>query len=156
MILFTETQVARFVFYRRRYYITGLTLMTVALLVPRGMGIGFITGFMLVSLGSYSVAFRNWRTEPGIWMLAGFLSLVLTPCWLYFECLLWQRLFTPLVGNKQNAVLTWDAFRFTTDALFSLLVFGKTVRLCVSVAFQNWHLTKNTVPATAAGYGRKK
>jgi hypothetical protein len=143
VLLLTETQIDRFVLHNRTEFACGVTLIATALALPRGWGIGFFTGFMLASLGIYCFVFRNWRTEPGLWMLASFLTVALAPCWAYFEYLHWQHVFAPPVAKNQ----IWNVFRLSIDAFISLLVFGKTVRLSTSVAFQNWTRTRNSTPA---------
>jgi hypothetical protein len=132
-------QIDRLVRRRKIAFVAGVTLMAIAMALPRGWGIGLFTGFMLASLGIYGLAFRNWRTEPGLWMLAGFLTIVLAPCWAYFEYLSWQHVFAPPVANNNQF---WNAIRLSADALASLLVFGKTVRLSMTVAVENWRRTR--------------
>ena len=141
MLLLTETQIDRLVRYRRIALVGGLMLIVTAIALPHGWGVGGLTGFMLTSLGVYSFAFRNWRTEPGIWMLAGFLTVLLAPCWLYFEYQQFQRQFAPAVANNQ----VWNALRLSLDTFFSLLIFGQIVGLSISVAFQNWRRTRNVI-----------
>ncbi len=139
VLLLTEPQIDRYVLHRRTVFVCGVALMVLAIALPHGLRMGLFTGFMLASLGIYCFAFRRWRTEPGVWMLAGFLTVALAPCWLYFEYLSWQNVFATPVANNQ----AWNAFRLSTDALISLSLFGRTVRLSISVAIQNWRRTRS-------------
>lgn len=149
MLLFPETQVDRYVRHWRASILLGICLLTVAFALPRGSGIGVFTGFMLLSLGVYSFCLRGWRTEPGLWMLAGFLTVFLTPCWAFFEYMHWEYLLSPRIANKKNPVSTWDAFRFSFDAIVALLIFERTIRLCVTVVIRNWKRTRNSVQPRA-------
>jgi hypothetical protein len=148
MLLLTETQVDRIVRQKGYYFCAGLALMIVPLYLPRGWGIGFFTGFMLVSLSIYGYSFRNWRTERGIWMLAALLIVVWTPCWLCFEYEHWRGVFPLPARNQNGQAFTWDKGRLVIDGTVALLLMAIELRLAVTVAKENWLRTRKrkTIP----------
>jgi hypothetical protein len=120
----------RIVAHRFTLLIAGLAMMALPFALPRGWGFGLFSGFMLVSLGIYGVAFRRWRTEPGLWMLAVLLIVTLGPCWAYFAFLNWRAVFVKPAANA----ITWDQLRLSIDGTFALLLFAHAVKLAVTVA----------------------
>ncbi len=42
-------------------------------------GLGVVTGFAAVCLGSCCGCFQKWKTEPGLWILSGFFLVILGP-----------------------------------------------------------------------------
>ena len=87
MLCLTGPQMDRIVAHRFTLLCWGIAFMGLPFALPRGWGLGLFSGFMLFCLGVYGVAFRKWRTEPGLWMLAVLLTVTLGPCWAYFEFL---------------------------------------------------------------------
>ncbi len=140
MGLYSDDQVDRIIVNSRRYLRGGLMVMSLALLLPRGWGIGGLSGFMLISLGLYGWWLRNWRFDPGLWMLAVFLTLTLGTCWAYFEYLCLQALFVPGPNNVAQPI-TWDQIRFSVDSVVALLLLSRVVRLTASIAVKNWQRT---------------
>ena len=143
MGLYSDEQVDRIITNSRRYLYGGLMVMSLALLLPLGWGIGGLSGFMLISLGLYGWWLRNWRFDPGLWMLAVFLTLTLGTCWAYFEYLCLQALFVPGPINVAQPI-TWDQIRFSVDSVVALLLLSRVVRLTASVAVKNWQRTRPT------------
>lgn len=141
MVLLSDDQIDRIVVNRRRYQLGGLMVMIIPFVLPRGWGIGLISGFMLFSLGIYGLAFRKWRFDPGLWMLAVLLTLTLGPCWAYFEYLQYLGLFAKGPNNVARPI-NWDQIRFSADAVVALLLFSRVVRLAASVAVKNWKRTR--------------
>ena len=103
MLRLTESQIDRVIRQRRVSSFAGLALMALPFALPRGWGVGLFSGFMLFSLGIYGIAFRKWRTEPGLWMLAVFLTVTLGPCWAYFEFLHWRGFFAEPAAKQAAA-----------------------------------------------------
>lgn len=141
MLLMTEPQIDRVILYRRSMMLGGLALMALALALPRGWGCGLVSGFMLWSLGIYGIAFRKWRTEPGLWMLAVLQTIVLGPCLLYLEYLHWHGLFAAPPGKPGARPFTWDQLRLSLDCTVALLIFAFTIRFTTTVAIENWNRT---------------
>ncbi|MFO0940310.1 MAG: hypothetical protein U0930_06030 [Pirellulales bacterium] len=138
--LLSESQIDRVVVRGRVLILVGLAAMILAFSLPQGIGIGLFSGFMLFSLGIYGLAFRRWRSEPGVWMLAVLLTSILGPCWAYFEVLqIRANLFQP-AGRAVN----WDQLRLTIDCIVALLIFAYVVKLSVSVAIENWRRTRRS------------
>jgi hypothetical protein len=123
----------------RHYLLLGLLLTVVPLTLPGGLAFGLFSGFMLFSLGIYSRAFRRWRTEPGLWMLAVFLTVMLGPCWLYFEFLHVRGLVFPPGPRRFN----WNQLRLFVDSIVALLLFSHIVKLSIGVSIENWKRTRN-------------
>lgn len=142
MVLLTEPQIDRVILHRRALMLGGLAFMSLAVTLPRGWGCGFFSGFMLCSLGVYGIAFRKWRTEPGIWMLAVLLTVILGPGWLYFECLHWHGLFAAPPGKPGARRFTWDQLRLSLDCTIALLIFAFTIKLAATVTIENWNRTR--------------
>lgn len=141
MLLSDET-VDRIVQHRGRWMVLGLLGMASGMWLPRGWGIGGMTGWMLLSLSLYGFCFRRWRTESGLWMLALLLLVTLGPCWLYFEWLLWDTTGRPDPGRVPHRMSAWDKVRWSVDGATALFVFSRTVRLALSVAIGNWKRTR--------------
>lgn len=143
MILLTGQQIDDTIAYRRIYFFGGLALMVLHMQLPRGFGFGFVTGFALCGLGIYAFSFRRWRTESGIWMLAGLLVTLLTPCYGYFtywRC--WEALQQPF-GNLIPQQLIWVSTAI--DISIAMSIFWKQVSLALAVGIKNWQCTKNSI-----------
>lgn len=134
----SDEAVDRIVQRRGLWMALGLGCIALGMLLPKGWGAGWLTGFMLLSLSLYGYCFRRWRTESGVWMLALLLVVTLGPCWLYFEWLLWDSIVRANPGLGPNRVQVWDRVRWFADGAFALMVFSRTVRLALSVAIGNW------------------
>src|SRR5690242_16382163 len=76
-IRYRPDQIDRLIRYRLAYLVGGPGLMLLAFILPQGMKGGAISGAVLIGLGVYGSALKRWRTEPGLWMLAAFLFVVL-------------------------------------------------------------------------------
>ena len=139
MLLLTETQIDLIVHNRPVIMLGGLVIMVFPLVL--GFGFGLLSGFMLFSLGSNCPFFRNWRSEPGVWMIAILLAVTLGPCWAYFEYLHLQAIFAPAV-NRAGGLVGWNRIRLSVDAGVALLIFGENIRLFVTVAIENWKRTR--------------
>ncbi len=143
MILLPEARIDRTIAHHRIYIFGGLALMILPFLMPRGLRFGLFTGFTLYGLGVYSFAFQKWRTEPGLWMLAGFLTLLLGPIYVYFSYLRCRHHFQQPPLNQVGQPPNWSAICLTIDCGIALGVFLKTVRLAMSVACKNWKRTRS-------------
>jgi hypothetical protein len=142
MLLFTESQIDHVIRHRRAAMFGGLTLMALPFVLPQGWGLGFFSGFVLLSLSIYSFCFQKWRSEPGLWMLALLLTMTLGPCLLYFEYLHWRSVFFPAAANKAARPMAWNEIRLSIDAAIALLILGRTVKLSLSVIVENWRRTR--------------
>ena len=141
LLLFGDNQIDRIVNNWWRYLLGGMLVMCFALMLPRGWGIGLFSGFMLCSLGIYGLVFRNWRFDPGLWMLAILLTVTLAPCWTYFEYLNYLSLLTEKPNNVARSI-SRDQIRFWVDTSVALTIFFTTVKLAASVTVKNWSRTR--------------
>lgn len=138
MYRLSQSQIDLVIWYRWHLLLAGIGLMVLALSLPQGWGCGGLSGFMLFSLATYSFAFRKWRSETGLWMLAALITALLLPCWVYLELL--QLNAIRKVPGKQ--LLVWKELRLLIDAMIALVVFALTIRFAISVAIENRRLTK--------------
>ena len=143
-ILLSEPRIDAIVSHGRRIILVGTAPFGMAVVFqvfhlawPEGWRFG-LTGFMVLSLGIYALALRRWRTDPGLWMLAVFLTLSLGTCFGYFEWLAWQSLLEPLAPNLAARPRTWAEIGYGLDCSLALVVFGRIVRFTASVAVANW------------------
>lgn len=150
----TDAQIDKIVCRYRRHTILGLTLIMLPFVLPRGWGAGFFSGYMLFSLGVYSLWFRNWRTEPGLWMLAVFLTIVLGTSWIFFEALYWQGILRPPVAKEVGKALQWDQILLSIDTTVALLLFANIVRLTATIAVENWRRTRNSDRNAASSHSQ--
>lgn len=94
---------------------------------------------MIFGLGIYGLAFRKWRTEPGLWMLALFLFLVLGFCYVYFAIL---RLSSPPAPPGQLQPNGWAQAKLAAEITIGLALFQYQVRFFLSVLIENWRRTR--------------
>lgn len=137
--------ISRVDFYTRHsgaFFCLGVLLLAQPFVLPRGWGVGVFTGFALLSLAIYAFAFRRWRTEPGLWMLALMLVVLWTRCWVVFEFGHWKSVFAKVVAQPAPAGLTWQQIRFLIDAVLGLSVMAESIRLALTVARENWRVSR--------------
>jgi hypothetical protein len=151
-ILLDEARIDRIVAGRRASLLAGACLMSVPFLLPRGWGVGFLTGFAMFSLGIYASALDQWRKEPGLWMLALFLAFVFGGSWGYFEFLGLQSLLAARGANLAPRPMAWNDVKFTIDSGIALTLFGKIARFAASVTIANWARTR-TKTARRGSFG---
>ena len=142
MLLLTETKIDLIVRNRRVIMLVGLVMIVFPLVL--GFGFGVLSGFTLFSLGANCIFFRNWRSEPGVWMIAILIAVTLGPCWAYFEYLHLQAVFAP-VANREGGLVGWNRIRLSVDASVALLIFAENMKLVVTVAIENWIRTRAAV-----------
>lgn len=135
--LLDEVRLDRVVSRRRDWLLGGAFVMSLGFVAPRGWGFG-LTGFTALSLGVYACALRRWRTEPGLWMLALFLTLTIGGSWAFFEFGSLANLFDRRDGNPARRPLSWSEIGHATDASLALLLGGRGVWFLASIAVANW------------------
>jgi len=124
---------------RWRYLLFGLALFAFTSVLPKDYRVGFaILGFAVFTLGIYCVILSRWRSEPGLWMLALLLVVLLSPCFAYLEYIHVTIFFNP-AGKPRPFDLT-EVF-FIAEISVSLHYFWKQIRLASSVAFLNRKLS---------------
>ncbi|HUY34215.1 MAG TPA: hypothetical protein VMV69_15825 [Pirellulales bacterium] len=136
--MLSDDQIDRITAARRTFLFGGLMLVVTACALPRGWGIGVISGFMLFSLGIYGASLSKWRFEPGLWMLAALLAVTLGSCWAYFEILSFQSIFLKAARNQPAKGVTREQIMFSVDSTIALVILSQAVRLAASVAVKNW------------------
>ncbi len=142
MFSLTESQIDWIVNNRRLIFVGGLALMSQPFVLPQGWSVGVLSGFMLFSLGIYGFAFRNWRTEPGLWMLATLLVVTWGPCWAFFEYQHLRALFARAVAVQAGQALGWNKARFALEVLVGFTLCLTSIKLAVTVAIENWKRTR--------------
>ena len=147
MFRLAEQQIDRTIEQRYSFLCVGLALMFLACILPRGLGFGLLTGFMIFALGIYAFSFRKWRTEPGIWMLAILLLVTLGPAYGYFTYLRSDSNLPQPVPVPVSLATIWRQLRFPLDAGIAMVVFLRQLRLALSVLCENWVRTKRSSPS---------
>lgn len=141
MFRLSEYETDRIVSRWARCFLGGLALMVLSFAMPPAWPrFGGILGFALFGLGAFSIGLRRWRSEPGLWMLAVLLVVLLTPCYGYFTYREVVNAFFPGPG-KQAAGRGWQQISFSIEVPLALHVFWRQVRLAYSVAVLNWKTT---------------
>jgi hypothetical protein len=75
-------------------------------------------------------------------MLATLLVVLWTPCWAVFEFAHWKSVFAKRVAQPAPAALTWPQIRFLIDAVLGLSVMAESIRLAMTVARENWRVSR--------------
>jgi hypothetical protein len=125
--------------WRWRYLLLGPALWASIPILPMEYRAGIaILGFAIFTLGFYGLILRYWRTDPGLWMAALLVAVLLSPCVAYFEFLHIESILNPQ-GNPRP--FKWTDVCFVLEILMSLHYFWKQVRLALSVAYLNHKLS---------------
>ena len=144
MFLLTEAKVDRIIQNRKRFFLGGLLIFLVPLLLPQPWGISVsapFTSFMLMIFGVYGFAFRSWRSNPGLWMLAVLITLANSACLLFYEYEQYKSLFVVEPGQPARQ-LNWIGLKFVLDSTLALLIYAKVVKFAATVSIENWKMTK--------------
>jgi hypothetical protein len=142
MFLLSPERIDRAVYSSGNRALAGLTLLAIAALLPQEWRCGVICAIVLLSQAIYYLWLRRWRTDPGLWMAATLLVVMLGPSFLYFEFEYWQSVFMPPPARQPQPKLTWGEIGFAIDAVVALKLFGGIVRVAASVAVENWKFTR--------------
>lgn len=138
MLHLTDANIDRIIARRMGLVCLGFALMALPWALPPGWGLGLFSGFVLVSLGLYGFMFRNWRTEPGLWMLAILLTALLGPAWGAFEVAHWRAILARPAGRP----IDWGELRVSIDAAIGLVLLAHTLTFVATVAAENWRRTR--------------
>jgi hypothetical protein len=126
-----------------RCVLAGLALMTLPFVLPAKLALacgGPGLGFALLGLGVYGVALTKWRSDPGLWMLAAFLVLLLTPVYAYFDFYHLRAILFPGPAGRPKR-LDWVQVRCSIELALMFAVLWKQVRFAYSVAVYNWRIS---------------
>ena len=110
--------------------------------LPPGWKFGGILGFALITLAFYAALMQKWRTEPGLWMMAAFLTLSLGACYGFFTYQHYAGVFAPRPAKPAAGPIDWGEVLFFTDVCCALAVFHRQIKLTYSVAVLNWQRTR--------------
>ncbi len=144
MFLLTEAKLDRIIWNRNRLFLGGLIIFLIPFFLPKPWGISVsapFTGFMLMSFGVYAFAFRSWRSNPGLWMLAVFITLANGACLFFYEYEQYKSLFVVEPG-KPARPLNWNGLKFVLDSTLALLIYSRVVKFAATVSIENWKITK--------------
>lgn len=148
--LLDEARLDRVVSRRRDWLLGGAFVMSLVMIAPRGWGFG-LTGFTALSLGVYASALRRWRTEPGLWMLALFLTLTIGGSWAFFEFGSLANLLDRGNGNPAGPPMSWSEIGCAADASLALLLGGRGVWFLASIAVANWARVRRPIVPPGRG-----
>jgi hypothetical protein len=102
---------------------------------------GLMTSWFLMMMGALGGAFRAWRSERGLWMLAILFMLIVVPTWLMFMA---SHFVPSMRGTVPNP---WP---LDLDAAGVTLLAGQMSRILVSVAVHNARLSRRPIAGSAA------
>lgn len=145
MFLLTEAKVDQIIRNRKRFFLGGLLIFLVPLLLPQPWGMSCsapFTSFMLMIFGVYGFALRSWRSNPGLWMLAVLITLANSACLLFYEYEQYKSLFVAEPGQPPRR-LNWNGLKFVLDSTLALLIYAKVVKFAATVSIHNWEMTKD-------------
>lgn len=144
MFRLSEHEADRVVALSPRHIAIGLALVLLPTVLPTKFALacgGAGLGFALLGLGVYGAALRKWRFDPGLWMLATFLVLWLTPCYGYFGFLYLRAILAPGPAGQLKR-LDWVEIRSLAELALMFAVLWKQVRFAYSVMVYNWSVTR--------------
>lgn len=144
MFLLAEAKVDRIIQNRKRFFLSGLMIFLIPFLLPKPWGISCsapFTSFMLMGFGIYGFAFRSWRSDPGLWMLAVLITLANSACLMFYEYEQYRSLFMAEPGQPPRP-LNWNGLKFVLDSTLALLIYSRVVKFAATVAIKNWKITK--------------
>lgn len=113
-------------------FLAGVLVIALSLLLD---GAGILTGFFATGLGGAGVLLANWRTERGLWMLAG--VYLLADLFVYACC---------CIGQIRDALrgVQIESVTLLIDFTIGTLLLVATIRFLASVARQNYLISKST------------
>lgn len=150
-LLLNDAQIDRFVAGGRRKVSAACCLLSLFFVLPKGWSFG-LTGCMLLIQGSCSWRLRQWRTDPGLWMLGLLLTISLGGCWVCFEADSLMGLFARAGDNPQGPNWGWVEVGRTLDAAIAFVLYSTLIRFVASTTVANWRQTSPR-PRRARQYG---
>jgi len=123
------------------YFIGGVVAIALMFVVPPQCKVAIFTGLTLIAHSFYALFLCRWRSDRGLWMLAAFLALTLTPIWASCEWLRVQELFAeePFIPARPGP---WGKTQILIDATLALAVFSHTCRFIASAGVRNWGISR--------------
>jgi hypothetical protein len=141
LIRYSPSQIDRIMHYRFECFAWGLAFIAYRIWNPLGLNVGLFLGFTLFGLGIYSGVLRNWRTEPGLWMMAALLVVLLGPLYAFFS-------YSWLVDGPGNGP-NFQGPAFFLECSLALIVFSMQVKLAYSIFRENRVRTRAPAQRTA-------
>jgi hypothetical protein len=142
MFRYQECEIDRIIRRKWTCLLSGLGAWLLLLMLPPEWKFGGILGFAWITLGFYAALLQKWRTEPGLWMMATFLTLSLGACYGFFAYRHYAAVFAPQPAKPVAARIDWGEVLFFADVCCALAVFHRQVKLTFSVAILNWQQTR--------------
>jgi hypothetical protein len=141
MLLMKESHVDWIIRHRTGLLLGGFSLIGLAFALPPAWKGGGLTAFTLIAFGVYGYALRQWRTDPGLWMLATLIAVLLTPCAAYFEIQVWKHWLAPAQAIPAPRAEA-ERLLFPIDAVIAVYLLILTVRFAASASIYNWRRTR--------------
>lgn len=129
--------------YGGKIALLGIIATYVQLQLPLERQYALISTLMVINLGIHAGVLRKWRTEPGLWMLAGLTASVSGFAYLAFAGPHYLALLTepPRPAPPANQPFDIYRFRWTVDGPFSLLFLWLTFRVTTTLGVWNWRMS---------------
>jgi hypothetical protein len=90
---------------------------------------------MAIWLGALAGSFRQWREEPGLWMLS---ALFLVMCCTFWALMTWSRIMD--IIRQVQAPFSWS---LNVDIAMATLLLAILVRFSATVTHTNWKFTQS-------------
>ena len=139
MLLMTEAKAEHYVRNAGRYFILGIAFLVVVGTQDHDEKFGGIIGCMFILLAVHAFGLRKWRTEPGLWMLSAFVSVVGLLCYIGFTYEGWWKLI--VAAPAKAGRLPKQNLRWTIESSIALYVYFIHVRLSMTLTRLNWLAT---------------
>ncbi len=124
------------------FIIAGVVFLLLPFAMPSEVKVGFLIGYSLLSLGIYAVALKKWRTEPGLWMLAVLLIVLLGAVYGFFA---YDRYTSEwgLVNLPEEKRFFSKVVFLPLEVIVSFSICWTHIRFAYSVALSNWERTRS-------------
>jgi hypothetical protein len=137
VFLLSDEQIDRIIGYRHPVMLGAMGWAALMSLLPRAFSVGLLTAFMLIFAGAICGGLEQWRSEPGLWILATFFAVLCGLGYAFFEFIEIEA----FLNIPQVLPLRWGGILLACDVAIGLIVLSKILCFAISIAVRNWQLT---------------